>query len=76
MVHELAHRRHMNHSPLFWAEVERYFPDFQECRKQLGEYGLAQNEVGGVHSRDHDRTDLFQGVVCPNLPGLHTTFFR
>lgn len=40
VVHELAHRRHMNHSKDFWQEVERYFPDYKECRKQLKEVGL------------------------------------
>lgn len=40
VVHELAHRRHMNHSKDFWQEVERYFPDYKECRKQLKEVEL------------------------------------
>ncbi|OUQ67345.1 metal-dependent hydrolase [Eubacterium sp. An11] len=35
VVHELAHRRHMNHSPEFWKEVEKYFPDYRECRAEL-----------------------------------------
>lgn len=35
IVHELAHRRHMNHSKEFWAEVERYCPDYRHCREQL-----------------------------------------
>ena len=37
VVHELAHRRHMNHSKEFWQEVERYFPDYKICRKKLKE---------------------------------------
>ena len=27
VIHELAHRRYMDHSKEFWAEVEKYCPD-------------------------------------------------
>ena len=40
VIHELAHRRHMNHSADFWAEVEKYCPDYKIYRKQLNEYRL------------------------------------
>ena len=40
VIHELAHRRHMNHSRAFWAEVEKYCPDDLERREQLKEYSL------------------------------------
>lgn len=38
IVHELAHRRHMDHSALFWAEVERYCPEYADYREQLKKY--------------------------------------
>ena len=35
IVHELAHRRQMNHSKLFWAEVEKVMPDYKVRRQAL-----------------------------------------
>jgi hypothetical protein len=35
IIHELAHRKHMNHSKKFWQFVERYCPRWKECRKWL-----------------------------------------
>lgn len=39
VVHELCHRKHMNHSAEFYAEVERVFPEYRRCRKWLKENG-------------------------------------
>lgn len=41
VVHELCHRKEMNHSPRFWAEVERILPNFKESKKWLKENGPA-----------------------------------
>ncbi|MDY5122891.1 MAG: SprT family zinc-dependent metalloprotease [Treponema sp.] len=39
VVHELCHRRHMNHSKEFYAEIDRVFPDYKCCNKWLKDNG-------------------------------------
>ncbi|MBO4309824.1 MAG: M48 family metallopeptidase [Lachnospiraceae bacterium] len=39
VVHELCHRKEMNHSKRFWYEVSKIIPDYRELRKQLKETG-------------------------------------
>ena len=40
VVHELAHRKEMNHSKAFWNIVERYLPDYKERRRELRAYHI------------------------------------
>ena len=45
VVHELCHRREMNHSEKFWAEVEKILPDYRTQEQWLKKYG------GGIIAR-------------------------
>ena len=36
-IHELCHFLQANHSPLFWAEVEKRYPYYKQARKMLRE---------------------------------------
>lgn len=43
VVHELCHRKHMNHSAKFYAEIDKVFPEYKKCHlwlKQNGEMYL------------------------------------
>ena len=41
VVHELCHRKELNHSPRFWAEVARVLPDYQVQKQWLKTHGSA-----------------------------------
>ena len=39
VVHELCHRKELNHSARFWSQVEQILPDYKAPRKWLKENG-------------------------------------
>ena len=39
IVHELCHRKEMNHSKAFWSEVEKVLPNYKEQKKWLKNEG-------------------------------------
>ena len=41
VVHELCHRKEMNHSAKFWTEVARVLPDYETRKKWLKDNGAA-----------------------------------
>ena len=41
VVHELCHRKHMNHSAAFYAEIARVMPDYKARHAWLKQNGAA-----------------------------------
>lgn len=39
VIHELAHRKEMNHSARFWEILEEMMPDYRQYRRWLKQYG-------------------------------------
>lgn len=39
VVHELCHRKHMNHSSQFYDEIEKVFPEYKKWHKWLSDNG-------------------------------------
>ena len=39
VVHELCHRKHMNHSQRFYAEIDKVFPNYKQCHLWLKQNG-------------------------------------
>jgi len=48
VVHELCHRKEMNHSKKFWELVEDVFPNYKECRSWLRENGGYLMQRGNI----------------------------
>ena len=49
-AHEVAHIRHMNHSPLFWALTRRLCPDTDRAEAWLKAHGAALHRFGAASS--------------------------
>ena len=47
VLHELCHRKEMNHSQRFYREIERIMPDYQKKRAWLREHGDELMKKGG-----------------------------
>ncbi len=47
-AHEVAHIRHMNHSPLFWALTRRLFPETERAEAWLKAHGASLHRFGAA----------------------------
>jgi len=45
MLHELMHRRQLNHSAAFWREVERVCPDYKTAERWLKQHAALLSQA-------------------------------
>ncbi len=60
VVHELCHRRHMDHSAAFYAEVLRVFPEYRKWQRWLKENGpllLARARTADADGGEKEKTE-------------------
>jgi predicted metal-dependent hydrolase len=49
IIHELMHRRQMNHSARFWQEVEKACPDYKDAEKWLDAHSYLLDDSDGAN---------------------------
>lgn len=45
LVHELVHTKHLNHSPGFWAEFEKVYPQAKQTRQKMKQFRPVINSI-------------------------------
>lgn len=45
LTHELIHTKHLNHSPVFWAEFEKVYPNAKQTRRQIKQFRPVINSI-------------------------------
>lgn len=63
VIHELCHRRHLDHSPRFWRLVEKQMEDHAHWRSWLREHGAALHAVLPKSSVEPTPAGLFDGAL-------------
>jgi len=49
VAHEVAHLRHMNHSPEFWALVQKMHPEMEQSKQWLKQKGVLFHKYGAPY---------------------------
>ena len=68
VVHELCHRREMNHSKAFWAEVEKILPDYRTQVKWLKNEGRSLHQANFVTALGAGGTCSARHVPVGDMP--------
>ncbi len=63
VIHELCHRRHLDHSPRFWRLVEKQMADHAHWRGWLREHGAALHAVLPKAGVEPPPAGLFDGAL-------------
>jgi len=63
VIHELCHRRHLDHSPRFWRLVEKQMDDHVHWRAWLREHGAALHAVLPKAGIEPPPSGLFDGAL-------------